>query len=106
MGFERLALEQRAVREIFALDGSEELQDAGSGDHWRARLSRAVHTVVTVLHGAPKNERAVTPPRLPRRGTLAQLVRDGAVLHGAPRMVPQVLGRRRCSMDNRPVPSQ
>src|SRR5687768_7989499 len=99
MGFERHAVELKSIQAVVAFKLCEELQDAVSGYKRRARLPRPVHAVVTVFHRASKDERGVQAANLFKCRALAELVRDGALLHRAPRMVSSVPGRRRTPLD-------
>src|SRR5437016_3615661 len=65
------------------------------GDHRRARLPRAVHAGPADVHGAAEAACAVAADRLRERRPLAELVRNGALLHRAPGVVPEVPRRRR-----------
>src|SRR5207244_4106303 len=70
------------------------------------RLSRPVHARAGHVHGAAEDGRAVAADRLLQRRPLAELVRDGALLHRAPRMVSEVPRRRWRAVDDRGVPAQ
>src|SRR5215213_187752 len=100
MGPERTALELRALPEMVPLELREEFQDAVPGPKRRARLSSPVYAIAPVLHRPAKDERAVAPHHLFGSGPLAELVRDGPLLHGPPRLVPQVSRRRGPSVEH------
>src|SRR5438132_3579327 len=103
MGPQRAAEEFVAIRKVRPVVLREELQDAGAGDQRRTGLSHSVHAIASVLHRAPEDERALEAAHLFRSGSLAKLVRDGIVLHGSSRVVPQVSWRRRASVDDRAI---
>src|ERR1041384_693988 len=96
MGVERPALEFAALSKVVAFKLGEELQDPRACNQRRARLSHTVHAITPVLYRASTDERAIEADYLFECGSLAELVRDGFVLHRSPRVVPQVSGRR-CS---------
>src|SRR5262245_13309055 len=91
---------------MVAVQCGQELQDACADHQRRTRLPYTLHAIASVLHRASKDERAVEADHLLERGSLAELVRDGVVLHGAPRMVSQVSGRRRAPVELRAVPAK
>src|SRR5436305_1586665 len=77
-----------------------------SRHHRRARLPRAVHAGAADVHRAAEAARAVAPDRLLERRPLAELVRDGALLHRAPGVVPEVPRRRRSAVVGGGLPPQ
>src|SRR6185369_11165706 len=103
MGFEGPAVEFTALREVVAGKFGEELQNARAGDQRRTRLPDTLHTVASVFHRASKDECAFQAGHFFKCGSLAELVRDGLVLHGSPRVVSQVPWRRRATLDDRTV---
>jgi dipeptidyl aminopeptidase/acylaminoacyl peptidase len=80
----------------------EGLQDALPRHHRRAGLPRALHPEPAVLHGAPGDGRAQPPDRLQERRPLARRPEVHArLLQRPPRVVPEVPGRRRGSLEDR-----
>src|SRR5438552_2109036 len=103
MGPQRAAVEFVAIRKVRPFELRQELQDAGAGDQRRTGLSHSVHAIASVLHGASEDERALEAAYLFRGGSLAELVRDGVVLHGSSGVVPQVSWRGWASVDDRAI---
>jgi len=87
-------LDQPGLRAVVAVALGRELRDALPGDHRRAGLPGALHPEPAVLHRPPEDEGALAFGCLPRRGSLAGLVRDGVLLSRPPRLVPPVARRR------------
>jgi hypothetical protein len=106
VGLQRPALEFRSVRKVLTFLLCEELQDALPGYFRRARLSRPVHTVPSAFYFTAKGACSLEAHHLFQRGALAQLVRNGALLHSAPRLVPPVSRRGRASLEYRSIPQQ
>src|SRR6185369_16176278 len=94
MGFEGPAVEFTDLREVVAREFGEELQNARAGDQRRTRLSHTLYAIASVFHRASKDECAVQAGHFFKCGSLAELVRDGLVLHRSPRVVSQVPGPR------------
>src|SRR5262249_19567458 len=106
VGFEGPALGFGAVSTGVSVELREEFQDTGAGDKRRARLPGAIHAGARVLHGASEDGGAFAVDHLFERGSLAELVRDGFLLHRSPRVVSKISWGRRASVDNGAVPEK
>src|SRR6266540_1100431 len=83
----------KAIASMMGIYDLRSFHGADAGHFRRARLPGALHSVAAFLYRSPGDEGAFETDHLFERRTLAQLVRDGALLHGAPRMVQQVFRR-------------
>ena len=72
--------------------------DAVPRDHRPEGLPCALNAVPHVLHRPPEARGPFASAGARQRGPLAGLVRDGALLHGAPRLVSPLPGRLACTL--------
>jgi len=100
------ALELESLRKMVALELREELQDAVPRDHGRARLPRPLHAESADVQRPAEDECPLAAHRLFGGRPLAELVRNGPLLHRPPGVVPEVPRRRRPSLDDRSLSPQ